>query len=271
MSAINHNTAFGADACSAIARREVGVPADRTPRGPGVVLTGFVERVGDPVPLVAADGSSYPAERLLVEALDAMVDARRWPSPRSPSPCPRTGARRPCGRCAMRFATNPILAPHGVPARLVSDAVASLTALNAKPGLPPDGVVALLDFGGGGTSVTLADAAATFDADRETPRYPEFSGDQIDQALLTHVLDGIADCGDVDPAAPRRSGRWPGCASSAATPRSGCRRRRSPSWSSSCPAIGRHPVTRAELESLIARPLDGVAGRAGKYVGAQQN
>ena len=43
------------------------------PREPGVTLTGFVERVGDPVPLVAADGSSHHADRLLVEALDAMV------------------------------------------------------------------------------------------------------------------------------------------------------------------------------------------------------
>ena len=36
----------------------------------GTVLTGFVERVGDPVPLVAADGTSYPAEQLLVAVLD---------------------------------------------------------------------------------------------------------------------------------------------------------------------------------------------------------
>jgi hypothetical protein len=39
----------------------------------GQVLSGFVERVGDPVPLVADDGTSYPADVLMVEALDAMV------------------------------------------------------------------------------------------------------------------------------------------------------------------------------------------------------
>ena len=38
-----------------------------------MVLSGFVERVGDPVPLVAADGSSHQADRLLVRALEAMV------------------------------------------------------------------------------------------------------------------------------------------------------------------------------------------------------
>ena len=38
----------------------------------GLVLSGFVERVGDPVPLVAADGSSHVGERVLAEALDAL-------------------------------------------------------------------------------------------------------------------------------------------------------------------------------------------------------
>src|SRR5258708_22743255 len=53
---------------------EVGVP-DQNPNlnQPGLVLSGFVERVGDPVPLVAADGSPHVGERVLVEALDAMA------------------------------------------------------------------------------------------------------------------------------------------------------------------------------------------------------
>src|SRR5690348_14269477 len=55
---------------------QVGLPAD----GSGVTLGGFVERIGDPVPLVAPDGASYSADTLLVEALDAMVDATGGPS-----------------------------------------------------------------------------------------------------------------------------------------------------------------------------------------------
>ena len=61
-----------------------------------------------------------------------------------------------------------------------------------------NGVVALFDFGGSGTSITLTNAASAFDPIGETLRYPDFSGDLIDQALLTHVLDNLA--GDVDPA-----------------------------------------------------------------------
>ena len=53
---------------------EVGVPGENPNLNqPGLVLSGFVERVGDPVPLVAADGSPHLGERVLVEALDAMA------------------------------------------------------------------------------------------------------------------------------------------------------------------------------------------------------
>jgi molecular chaperone DnaK (HSP70) len=69
---------------------------------------------------------------------------------------------------------------------VVSDATAALTALRANPGLPTHGVIVLCDFGGSGTSITLADAATDFAPIGETVRYPEFSGDLIDQALLTH-------------------------------------------------------------------------------------
>ena len=167
----------------------------------GMVLGGFVERVGDPVPLVAPDGSTHHADRLLVEALAAIVSASGG----------HTGADiaiavpahwSPGTVNALRDSlyAKPQLAPNGTPARLVSDAVASLTALTANPGLTSHGVVALLDFGGGGTSITLADAGAAFQPIAETIRYADFSGDQIDQALLSHILDGIASTGAVDPA-----------------------------------------------------------------------
>ncbi|MGB8403271.1 MAG: molecular chaperone, partial [Mycobacterium sp.] len=48
---------------------EVGIPAQPS----GLVLTGFVERVGDPIPLVAPDGSAHRGEAVLAEALEAMA------------------------------------------------------------------------------------------------------------------------------------------------------------------------------------------------------
>src|SRR5205085_1825872 len=81
-------------------------------------------------------------------------------------------------------------APDGVPAALIPDSVAALAALQSAPGLPPSGVVALVDLGGSGTSITLADAGSNFNQIGQTVRYLEFSGDQIDQALLNHVVAG---------------------------------------------------------------------------------
>ncbi|MEU0496897.1 Hsp70 family protein [Mycobacterium sp. NPDC006124] len=164
----------------------------------GEVLSGFVERVGDPVPLVGGDGSSHRADLLMVEALDAMVaEAGSDVGAQIAVAVPAhwNGATLRSLRDAMR--TTPSLAPNGVPVRLVSDAVAALTALGANPGLPVRGVVALLDFGGGGTSITLADATASFEP-VDTTRLTDFSGEQIDQSLLALVLDEIAD--EVDPA-----------------------------------------------------------------------
>ena len=58
---------------------EVGVPSENpeltSPNltEAGLVLRGFVERVGDPVPLIAADGSPHTGESLLSAALEAMA------------------------------------------------------------------------------------------------------------------------------------------------------------------------------------------------------
>src|SRR5262249_38266904 len=154
----------------------------------------FVERVGDPVPLVASDGSSHSADRLLVDALQAMVAAAGGQvSSQTAIAVPAHWGTSTLWALRNAMRGSPSLAPNGMPARLISDAVASLTALHANAGLSPNGVIALLDFGGGGTSITLADATSGYQPIEDTTRYTDFSGDQIDQTLLTHVLEGIAD------------------------------------------------------------------------------
>jgi actin-like ATPase involved in cell morphogenesis len=236
---------------------EVGVPSAHTD---GIVLSGFVERVGDPVPLVAADGSPHHADQLLVDALQAMVYAAGGqPSPDTAIAVPAHWGTSTLWALRNAMRANPTLAPNGTPVRLISDAVASLTALNANPGLSPNGVVALLDFGGGGTSITLADAASAFEPIEDTTRYTEFSGDQIDQALLNHVLEGITNAGGVDPAATAAVG-------SLTRLREECRDAKERlSAETVTELIAELPgyrsgirVTRAELENLIAQPLAGV-------------
>ncbi|GFG52982.1 hypothetical protein MAGR_44230 [Mycolicibacterium agri] len=223
----------------------------------GGTITGFVERVGDRVPLVTADGASYLAEQLLVEALDGMVELGGGPSTDVAIAVPAHWNAATTWALRSALATSKTLAQTARPVRVVSDAVAALTALQANPGIAADGVVALLDFGGSGTSVTLADAAAQFEPVGETVRVADFSGDLIDQALLTHVLDNLGD--NADPAGTT-------AVESLAKLRDECRRAKERlSAETATQLVLDLPgyrtdirVTRDELEELIRRPLDGV-------------
>ncbi|WP_319455723.1 MULTISPECIES: Hsp70 family protein [unclassified Mycobacterium] len=208
----------------------------------GTLLTGFVERVGDPVPIVAPDGSAHSADRLLAAAVTDLVAV--------------------AGRAGERFAVAvPAHWPDHVVGRVrtvlpdmtvTSDATAALVALRAHPGLPSRGVVALCDFGATGTSVTLADAARDFAPIAPTLRFDEFSGDLIDRAVLAHLL---ADA-DVDPANTS-------AVASLTTFRDHCRRakeRLSHETATGLPGPVGSTVrlTRTELDGLLGVPVDGL-------------
>ena len=226
----------------------------------GVVMAGFVERVGDPVPLVAPNGSPHAADRLLVEALAELIDSGGGARsanvtvavPAHWGPSPQRALRD-----AMRG--HPIFEADGTSVRLVSDAVASLTALQDSPDFPAQGVLALVDFGGGGTSITLADAGRAFEPIDETTRHTEFSGESVDQALLGHILDGLAMSGQADAASTA-------AVESLARLREKCRDAKERLSTEQATDVDVQlpgyraviPVTRGELESVIATPLAGV-------------
>ena len=85
---------------------EVGVPSENpnlTERG--LIITDFVDRVGDPVGIVAADGSTHMADKVLADALRAMLYAvgrGRPPAEPVASHLPRTLATRRRRRAAQR-------------------------------------------------------------------------------------------------------------------------------------------------------------------------
>ena len=60
--------------------------------------------------------------------------------------------------------------------------------------------IALCDFGGSGTTLALADAGQGLPPIGEVVRHGEFSGEQIDQAILSHVLAGVCRRRRSDPA-----------------------------------------------------------------------
>uniref|UniRef100_UPI0021F27B96 Hsp70 family protein n=1 Tax=Mycolicibacterium psychrotolerans TaxID=216929 RepID=UPI0021F27B96 len=137
-------------------------------------------------------------------------------------------------------------APH---LHVVSDATAALTAVAAGGGLPSRGVVALCDLGASGTNITLADAGNDLAVIGQTVRCDDFSGDLVDQALLRHVVDGL----DADPAGTS-------AVASLIDLRAECRAAKERLSDATATALaGPHTtirVTRAELQSVIAGPLD---------------
>lgn len=168
---------------------EVGVPSEN-PRldERGLVITDFVDRVGDPVGILAADGSSHRGETLTADALRALLYAlNRGREPVTPIAVTHPAHWHAGAVEALRAALADI--PEFGPATpLLSDAVAALTALQAEPGLPTRGLIALCDFGGTGTSITVVDAANGYEPIAPTVRHLELSGDLVDQALLSHVI-----------------------------------------------------------------------------------
>ncbi len=240
---------------------EVGIPGENPALNqPGVTLTGFVERVGDPVPLIAEDGSAHSAERVLVEALDAMARTVGGGSPVAIA-VPAHWGPAMVGALRGALRDKPNLAPNGVPAALVPDSVAALTALQTAPGLPTGGVVALVDLGGSGTSITLADANANLAPIGETVRYTDFSGDQIDQAVLNHVIAGIADANNSDPAGTAAVGSLTRLRDESRQ----AKERLSADTATVVPVDlpgfrSDVRLTRTELENLIDQPLAGLLG-----------
>ncbi|KZS53441.1 Hsp70 family protein [Mycobacterium ostraviense] len=236
---------------------EVGTPEENPNAvGPGLALSGFVERVGDPEPLIAADGSAHSGSAITAGALDAMASTVGYGAPVAIA-VPAHWGERQVGALREALRGHPDLAPGAVQPAFIGDATAALAALYAKPGFPTDGIVVLCDFGASGNSVTLTDAASNFRQIATTQRYTDFSGNQLDQMILRHLAveardaDAAADADGTAPLAPL-SRRLAQCRSakeqlSAATVAV---------IPAELPGIGKDVrLTRAEFEDLISDPL----------------
>ena len=178
---------------------EVGVPSENPNLNErGLIITDFVDRVGDPVGIVAADGSTHLADKVLADALRAMLYTV-GKRPTEPVAVTYPAHWRPAAVDALRNAL--VAVPEfqrPTPAPLVSDAAAALTALQDDPGVPTRGVIVLCDFGGTGTNITLVDAGNGFAPVGPTVRHTDLSGDLIDQALLTRVINDLSAAGTID-------------------------------------------------------------------------
>ncbi|WP_122508794.1 Hsp70 family protein, partial [Mycobacterium innocens] len=242
---------------------EVGLPSEN-PRldQSGLVMSDFVDRVGDPVGIVAADGSMHRSEALVVDSLRALAYTA-------------TGGRALPDDVALTYpahwgtaAVDALGAAlsrvpewsHDAQPLLIPDAAAALFAMRANPGIPARGIVAVCDFGGSGTSITLVDAAGDYQPVAATVRHRDFSGDLIDQALLTYVMSEMPATGSFDPSGTAAIG-------SLNRLRIECRNAKQRLSHSTVTTLadelpGMHReirLTRNELDETIREALDGVA------------
>ncbi len=199
---------------------EVGVPSEN-PRldEPGLVITDFVDRVGDPAGIVAADGSLHRSEALIADALRALAYAAIGGGVLPDNVAVTYPAHWPDTAVAALGASLSRVSEwsnRAHPLLLIPDAAAALVAARANPGIPAGGTsagtsvgtsagtIAVCDFGGSGASITLM--GATGAALAPTVRHQGFSGNLIDQALLTAVMGNMPSPGSFDPAGTLASG-----------------------------------------------------------------
>jgi actin-like ATPase involved in cell morphogenesis len=240
---------------------EVGVPAEN-PRlnEPGLVITDFVGRVGDPDGIVAADGTTHRSETLIADALRALsyaaTDRHALPDAVAVT---HPAHWEPGVVDAVRVALSRVSEWSGGRLALLPDSTAALIALQANPGVPSRGIVAVCDFGGTGTTLTLVDTANGYQAVAPAVRHAEFSGDLIDQALLTRVVADLSSAGSFDTSATSSIGPLTRL-------RSACRQAKEELSSTIATTLaadvpgyrGDIRVTRGELDDAIREPLDGL-------------
>jgi molecular chaperone DnaK (HSP70) len=240
---------------------EVGVPSEnRRLDEPGLVMTDFVDRVGDPVGIVAADGSMHRSEALVAGGLRALASAatsgRAMPENVAVTYPAHWGSQAvdALGSLLSRVSEWSKLAR---PLTLIPDAAATLFAVRANPGIPARGTVVVCDFGGSGTNITLMDAAGDYHPLAAPVRHHDFSGDQIDQALLTAVMANMPSTGSFDPPGTSAIG-------SLSRLRTGCRSAKEQLSSSTVTTLtdelpgvrGDIRITRDELEETIRDSLN---------------
>lgn len=177
-------------------------------------------------------------------ALDALADAVGYGAPVVVA-VPAYWDPMTIDRLRTAVAARSRLGTDRMPPTFVTDVAATVTALAGEPRLPGDGIVALCDVGGGGTSITLVNAGAGFAPISGTVRHDGFAGDRIDRAIADHLLPRLPRTPDQDGDRDRL--------------REQCRAAKeqlSTQPSTAVPA----ELSRAELEQIIAEPLAGLVG-----------
>jgi actin-like ATPase involved in cell morphogenesis len=239
---------------------EVGLPTENPKLNePGLVIGDFVDRAGDPAGIAAADNTTHRSETLVADALRALAytatDGRALPDAVAVTHPAHWDA---VAVNSVRVALSRVSEWSRGRLALLPDSTAALFALRLNPGLPNSGTIAVCDFGGSGATVSLVDAANGYQAIAPAVRTEDFSGDRIDQALLTHVVGDLSSAGAFDSSATSAIG-------SLNKLRTACRyakeRLSSTMETEMTPELPGHHggirLSRVDLEDAIRQPLHG--------------
>ncbi|WP_068154521.1 Hsp70 family protein [Rhodococcus phenolicus] len=157
------------------------------------VFTGFVGRVGDPVGILSADGTSWTGEDLTATAVSCLLHASP-PHGAVTVTHPAMWAEHTVD--ALRGALDRA-GLHG--ATLMPEPVAAVHWLDSAHGPLGDGVVVVYDLGAHSLDVTVLRTGGEPELLGRPLSSDELSGDVLDHLVTTHVLDAVGDVtGDLD-------------------------------------------------------------------------
>src|ERR1700744_1746988 len=239
---------------------EVGVPAENPKLNePGLVISDFVNRAGDPAGTAAGDSNTHRSETLVADALRALAytatDGRPLPDAVAVTHPAHWDA---VSVDSVRVALSRVSEWSGGRLALLPDSTAALFALRLNPGLPTSGTVAVCDFGGSGATVSLVDAANGYQAIAPAVRTEHFSGDRIDQAVLTHVVGDLSSAGLFDSSATSAIGSLNGLRTACRYAKERLSSTMETELTAEVPGYrGEIRLSRAGLEDAIREPLQG--------------
>ncbi|MGC0365712.1 molecular chaperone HscA [Rhodococcus sp. 27YEA15] len=170
------------------------------------VVTEFVDRIGDPVPILAVDGSEHHAADLAAALVSALVDRAR-----DVEPLDAVVLAHPVGwnRHTVLAMKAALMAAGVDDAHLVTEPEAIMAWLHASESVAGDGdgdgLTVIYDLGARSLDVTvMSTAAGGHEVLGKSIRSEDIGGDEFDHLVTVHLLDAISDHVDgLDPFEPR--------------------------------------------------------------------
>lgn len=160
-------------------------------------VTGFADRVGDPVALVSDDGRQFTGEDLYAAAMAYLaVESDRWNADSIVVACPNEWQRHNIDALQAAAAAQDLTGVTVVP-----EAVASVAALESRRG-PVDGVQVVYDLGGSALDIAVVSGGPDSHILGRPLRSEDISGAQFDHLVLGSVLASVGADEPLDPFDP---------------------------------------------------------------------